>query len=368
MVRKILLLFLFTILLPDAFAQTDFREGYVILGSGDTLTGEIDFRGDIRMSMVCRFRPTEEDNPVIYSPSDIKAFRFADGKYYVSKEIIRDSVNKKVFLEFLIKGKLNVYYLSTGPTEESYFIEKEGMPLAELPYNESVEKIDGKLVLRQSKKHIGILMYYMGDDPKIKPQIQDLEEPDHNKLIKLAENYHSHVCKDEECIVYEKKLHLISFAIEPVGGVITYPSTGIDRSITTYETGILIYSWLPRSNEKLYVRTGLLYHPLTELADNIYALRIPMQLQYLFPERLIRPKFFIGLHVLLTKDEAVFSKYHHSLTAGAGANIKIYKRIDFSLSVEADFTPLATQIRGDTSFGLVSYSITGGLYFPLYKE
>ncbi len=84
-------------------AQTDFRAGYIIGNIGDTLYGEIDYRGDFWMSQICRFKA--DDNSIrAYSPQDIKAFRFIDSKYFISQEIN----NNKVFLEFLISGKVNI--------------------------------------------------------------------------------------------------------------------------------------------------------------------------------------------------------------------------------------------------------------------
>ena len=88
------------------FAQTDFRAGYVIKVSSDTLFGEIDYRGDFLMSRLCKFRGNE-NSVVDFTPEKITAFRFIDGKYYASKELNE----KTVFLEYLIKGEINLYYL-----------------------------------------------------------------------------------------------------------------------------------------------------------------------------------------------------------------------------------------------------------------
>src|SRR5690606_8936442 len=58
-----------------ASAQADFRPGYVIKAPGDTLYGEIDYRGDLLMGSVCRFR-NEHKETKDYTPHDIFAFRF----------------------------------------------------------------------------------------------------------------------------------------------------------------------------------------------------------------------------------------------------------------------------------------------------
>ena len=42
-------------------AQSDFRPGYIISTTGDTIFGEIDYRGDLSMSNVCRFKNGENE-------------------------------------------------------------------------------------------------------------------------------------------------------------------------------------------------------------------------------------------------------------------------------------------------------------------
>lgn len=37
-------------------AQTDFRDGYVILNSKDSIHGKIDYQSDFKMSKICKFK------------------------------------------------------------------------------------------------------------------------------------------------------------------------------------------------------------------------------------------------------------------------------------------------------------------------
>ena len=55
---KLKTLILFVLLLSTEIlnAQTDFRLGYIIKTTGDTIAGQIDYRGDLVMSSVCRFK------------------------------------------------------------------------------------------------------------------------------------------------------------------------------------------------------------------------------------------------------------------------------------------------------------------------
>ena len=63
-------------------AQSNFKPGYIIKNPGDTIYGQIDYRGDLIMGRTCKFK--SDDNTVVkYFPGDIIAYRFIDGKYYI---------------------------------------------------------------------------------------------------------------------------------------------------------------------------------------------------------------------------------------------------------------------------------------------
>jgi len=53
------------------YAQTVFKPGYVIKEAGDTIFGEIDYRGDLLMNNRCRFRVSKNYDENEYSPYDI---------------------------------------------------------------------------------------------------------------------------------------------------------------------------------------------------------------------------------------------------------------------------------------------------------
>lgn len=231
-------------------AQTDFRPGYIIFNNGDTLSGEIDYRGDILMSTLCKFKNVD-GTIVEYTPNDLKAFRFTDGKYFVAME----AKNRKVFLEFLIKGKLNIYYLR-DENGDHYFLDKDGIKLTEIPYEEGTKYVDDKQVFYTTKKHIGILSYHMNDAPQFQSRIQAFKKPNHQNLIKLAEDYHNAVCKDEKCVVYKKNVPLLKISVNPFVGLVKY--SGFENF--SPEVGGLIYLWAPRTSEKIYFVTGFVRH------------------------------------------------------------------------------------------------------------
>ncbi|MFZ4464988.1 MAG: hypothetical protein ACOYN5_14165 [Bacteroidales bacterium] len=277
-------------------AQSDFRPGFVIQNSGDTLFGSIDYRGDMTMGSLCRFK-TAENEIRDFSPFDIPAYRFTDSKYFISREVD----GKMVFLEFLIKGKVNVYYLRDD-VGDHFYLDKEGERLTELVYSEEVKMIKEnpnkeKRYLVKSNKHIGVLSYYMQDAPDLQPKIKSIAKPEQQNLINLAEKYHNEVCKDEECIIFEKKLPLFKANLEIIGGFVDF---GLEDDIADglfFQSGVLVHIWMPRANEKLYFKTGIIYaRPEFNNGKRTNYLKIPMHLVYLAPKSMkIRPTASIGL-------------------------------------------------------------------------
>jgi len=306
-------------------AQTDFRSGYVINNTGDTIYGKIDYRGDLLMGKVCRFK--NSDNIIsTYSADHILAYRFIDGKYYISKEIN----GKFQFLEFLINGKVNIYYLRDD-NGDHYFIDKDEYGLNEIFYEQEIRTIDDKDRLYQSKKHIGLLSYYMQDAPELQRKINRILKPEHQNLLKIAEDYHNVVCKDEECIIYEKTQPILKVNLEVLGGAVNYENVVGLNDKFYFQGGIIANLWMPRINEKIYFRTGLLRSAINEFRGEEVLYKIPLQIEYIYSKYLINPKFAFGINY--------YKPFHQTVAFMAGLNVRLSKSINWSINYEVDFNP-----------------------------
>ena len=325
------------------YAQTDFRPGYIINSTGDTLYGEIDYRGDLLMSSVCKFKDGN-GKVVDYHPNNIVAFRFVDSKYYVSREID----NKKVFMEYLIKGEVNIYYIRDKKGDH-YYIDKEDERLTKIPYEEGIKRVDNKDMYYKSTKHIGFLKYYMKDAPELQTRIQSVRKPEHQNLIKLAEDYHNAVCKGESCVIYEKKQPFLKVNFEGVGGVVNFENE--EDIIDKYyiQSGVIARFWMPRTNEKIYFKTGFLYSQAEEADGKKYEyLKIPTHLEYIAPKTYkIRPSISIGVL---------------SPSYSGGLALKINEQINIGVQswVNFDFEKIPW-----IPSELLNYSFLGSIYIEL---
>lgn len=289
--REGLLLILLLLSVLSLKGQKDFRPGYIINISGDTLVGEIDYRGELKMGLKCIFR--EKGNEIKeYSPSEILGYRFKNSKYYITKEI----GEKQYFLEYLINGEVDVYYLRNEEGDH-YYVEKKGKTLKELKYNKGYIRKEGKSYLYETTEHKEILKEYMADAPGTEDKIMRIKEPTHKDLIKLAEEYHDQVCKSEECTIYRKEKSGLRVNLEVLGGLLKVANNENYKRKNYVSRGFLAYFGLPRLNEKLYFKTGILTAKLeNEEERNKNYVIVPIHIGYLGPKKnKLRPTFSLGI-------------------------------------------------------------------------
>jgi hypothetical protein len=124
--------------LLSIIAHAQFREGFIITTSSDTIHGYIKYKGAVYNTRICEFRNFSKENIIKYSPKDIKEYRFNNGKYFISKEI--DGEN--IFLEYLIKGRANLYTYSNSFSDTRFFLKTESDTLLKLTNTKEIKVID----------------------------------------------------------------------------------------------------------------------------------------------------------------------------------------------------------------------------------
>lgn len=352
---KLFLLVPFIFILSTLFAQSDFRPGYVVLNNSDTLLGQIDYRGDMKMSQLCSFIKNGSDSICVFNPNDIIEFRFIDSKRYVSRGLENGNI---VFLEYLVKGELNVYYYRDQAGKDIYLMDKINAPLKEIPYYKK-EVVDEKGYRREysSQKHKALMNIYTSDAKNFSSEINKVVEPNHPNLIKFASKYHKIVCDDSDCIIYSKTEPLINASVELIGG-----QTFFYKAFDEYNTnlfGAYILLNLPRSNERLYLKTGFHMQQFRDSVNLNYVV-IPSQIQYEYSRSKLIPKVFLGFNnIFVAKD------YFWTLATGCGINYKISKRFYFASNVTVEFAPIGLTILEGYTDTYLSCSVNFGLRIDL---
>lgn len=193
------------LLFGQLYGQKNYLPGYIISNENDTTYGLIEYGVSRTFNHnICRFKNDEENKPNEYLPGEIKAYRFSDNRYYISKEMpVKDSVKEVVFVEILVDGIVNLYYY-VEDFEGIYYIEKENGEISQLSNESKRIMKEGKEYETNSMKHVGVLLYTFSDCNELYSDINNTSL-DHKSLINLSKKYHEYTCKTgEECIVYEK--------------------------------------------------------------------------------------------------------------------------------------------------------------------
>lgn len=197
--RKIILFFVFVLIGVIIRAEDNYKKGYVITNSNDTIMGLIDFKMDKSNCEMCRFKLSEKDKVKVYHPYDISGYRLVDEKkYYVSRTITLDSIVKKVFLEYLVQGLKDLYFYQQDCGY--YFLEGDNGKMIELS-KQPDQIVDNKMVVDDHYK--GKLMYAFKDCAGLRKNIEK-GRFDRKTMVELTKKYHEQQCTTgEECIVFE---------------------------------------------------------------------------------------------------------------------------------------------------------------------
>ncbi len=204
-----------------AGAQVNLRPGYIITNLNDTVQGQIDFRVAERNATVCDFYPAGSTQKESYTPGDIYAYRFSDdGKFYVTRKVVINDDSKTLFLEYLIKGIINLYYYRDN-IDHFFFENEEGQMIEATDDTQQFTAQSGQMSLRSSKQYVGVMTWMFQDSKKVTNQIPKLSFTKDN-LSKITKEYHYETCKTgEQCIEFENKTdkHFLQFGFTVAAGI-----------------------------------------------------------------------------------------------------------------------------------------------------
>ena len=122
--------------------------GYIITNEFDTINGYINLQSNYNNSRFCEFRQGENSEQKSYNPDEIRGYRIENIKFYVARKIKINGEEKTVFLEYLVNGIVDLYYLTEIATDY-YFIEKDGV-LNQLSNEERLINVGGVAYKKES--------------------------------------------------------------------------------------------------------------------------------------------------------------------------------------------------------------------------
>ncbi len=163
--RLVLFLCLSLLTLTASFAQSDFRSGYIVTPSRDTIQGLIDYQSETKNASYVYFKRAQSAEPSRYESANLLAYGFTGSKMYESKKIKLDNATSVIaFLELLVKGKISLYHLKD---DDRFYIEKAEQEI--MPLFETKVKVQqgGRHYLETRKIYQAILSNLMADCPAV---------------------------------------------------------------------------------------------------------------------------------------------------------------------------------------------------------
>ena len=196
-----------------ATAQLNFKPGYVITNSNDTIYGKINDGGGRRASRICMFRQAGVKGITRYRPQELIAYRLINDKYYRTLRVLNKKEYKLTFNEVLLEGPFSLYRNFMN-SEESFYIQEEGLypkPLSNkeyklYPYTEMGKAaFIGEEYFLNLKEFTDTLTALFKPDPVFQKKINNLDY-DQNELVAVTKEYVKSVCPESNCFSYEKDL------------------------------------------------------------------------------------------------------------------------------------------------------------------
>ena len=176
---------LFVLFSCPTFAQENYQPAYVVLPSGDTLTGRIDYRNWDKNPDKISFRSEANDNERTYTPADIRSFGVQDEVYVAAEVPVEMSPfrtdalshsptvvleNTSAFLQTVIDGPKSLFYYKGDQGNPQLYI-KQGDSFDLLIYKRYLTTRKGKRVIAENQKYLGQLALYLQDCPRLQNKI-----------------------------------------------------------------------------------------------------------------------------------------------------------------------------------------------------
>lgn len=309
----------------QARAQTDFRPGYVVPLTGDTLRGEVDQR-DARLSAQrCRFRLKASETVTTYTPTQARAYGLANGGtcYRVQAVPAGDSLlaaGDSYFMEVIADGPAQLYFLRSEQNQERYYIASPALPLALLKHEVRTVLRDGRRYEEEETAFRQTLAQALAGCATAQIKLPTLVYAE-SALQRVVQLYNT--CQGVQPSQRAARATAIAVRVGVAGGVHHSQFTFGDGARThalsptpyTGFTGGLTFGLVaPRVSRKLslefgafyerqrydveYVEPyagGIMYEQRSEVQLDLRYLQLPLLLRYTYPRGVIRPLAEAGM-------------------------------------------------------------------------
>ena len=271
----------FSFFVSGAKGQNKFEPGIVINAGNEPVKGYILKQKTNDTPQLIQFKKTEDGQSLTFTPNNIFGFKTANefffrgvvkvntmqpGAHSVKDNSAITLADDTVFLQALVLGPKNLYYIKKDNKE--YFYYSEGNQFVKFEYKTYIKDPDNpehKFTLNNNKFHTQ-LIDYLNDCPNIKESVFSTKYRK-NAFIKLYQKYYECV---REGPGYIAKTDKIKFEFGPVFGVFFNSRDIVSQSYRYLEAlplndtteitgGIFMDMVFPRYNRHLSLYNEMIY-------------------------------------------------------------------------------------------------------------
>ncbi|WP_066839843.1 outer membrane beta-barrel protein [Rufibacter ruber] len=352
--KKLLLPCLLLLLFPSAFAQRNFKPGY-ILQRQDTVRGLVDQRGDRRSAAKVVFKRSPEAAAEIYSPTEIEGYGLQAGYHFETKRLGTGDTARSHFFTVLVKGDASLYLFRDADSKDHFYLQQNDS-LRELVAYKAVEMVQGKRVSVPYNLFRGTLQEAFSHCPALAARAKPLQFRE-KELIKYMSDYNSQCgTPPGQSYVAQPKKTVSSWGV--LMGA-THTTLKVEASsvrprynqtFTSFQpTASLFYQLtLPWLNYKLALQFELQYQPhkyaktVTESEPAVrydydillefHYLKLPLVLRYSFPVGKLTPFVNVGFanaYAVSVQDETEMTRtliHQSSSTTEQAPYLKDYRK------------------------------------------
>jgi len=340
---KVLLLGLTGILclFSTARSQQNFKPGYVITSSNDSLKGSVDFREWGYNPARITFRNAAGQTQV-FSPADIREFGIPPRDFYVSRKVSLDLSSFKIddlmsykeprsakdtllFLTVIVKSRTSLFFIKDMNDREHFYIEKENRIPEELILKKNIKKASEGIV--EEKSYIvtteifkGQLILLFADCPALKEDI-DGSEYKTASLRSLIIRYNK--CQPGGTVQFVKKPEKIRARFGLLAGLqmshLKFTGSANEDlpaihfpSCSSFTGGVSLYLVMPRERAQYILLNELVYQSystqgtisqyeeawqyyINSYSFDIAYIKLNTLLRYQYPNWVIHPFANIGM-------------------------------------------------------------------------
>lgn len=303
----------FALCLP---AQAAFQPGYIVTIKGDTLHGEVDMYSPQAMKHLCRFKSTETGKVTRYSPNELKSFATVDlTRRFISATVPYFFKDKRLFLEVLQQGRLNLYYTFDVLLNDQFYVSKTEADLVDLMYDWDKNKL-----FPFKSDYIAFLKKAMVNAPELILDIERMDNPTPYLLSELVGKYNRKFDKSAKTTAtllaspVAKPDEQVGISLSP--GLMVPHILFVDNKLTDVFCGLSVTKGPRNKRNGFYVSLGA-YIPTFSITTKLgslessipldyrafdYMALIPANLSYRFSKNNLQPVVGFDVHTFLNNE------------------------------------------------------------------